>query len=369
MTAKNHARTIVITGGGSGGHVYPALEVVRALHDLDSTLHFAYIGQRNGVERQIISGATLPVPVRFYGIMADKLRRYWDVRSLWLPFTVLGGAFEALQLLLKLKPAAIFCKGGYVSVPVALAAWVLRIPIVLHETDAAMGLANRLIAPFAARIAVSFARENLTATKADEAKLVYTGQPVGRAYYQVKAPTRTDPQPKVLITGGSQGAQSLNTLILEILPTLLQRYDVTHLTGAADFGRVQASIQHRHYHPIATVETAQEMAIALAAADVVVSRAGGTLFELAVLHKPAILIPIPASSSDHQRANATILAQHGAVVMLDETTLTSAQLLAEITSLVRDSKRRAALSTNIAQFSRPDAAAQVARLVLEVATK
>lgn len=366
MKQARAGRLIVVTGGGSGGHVQPALVVIRALHDLDPTLRFTYIGQRGGVERQMVQSAELPVPVTFYSITSDKLRRYWDWRSLALPFVVLGGTFEALQLLIRLRPTAVFCKGGYVGVPVTLAAWLLRIPIVLHETDAAMGLANRLIAPLASRIAVSFGREHLP-TGIDHAKLVYTGQPVGRAYYQVQMSARTEPRPKVLITGGSQGSERINTLILQILPQLLERYDVTHLTGTADFARVQAAVSHRHYHPLATAETAKRMAALLADADLVISRAGGTLFELAVLRKPAIIIPIASAASDHQRVNASILAEKGAIVMLDEQSLTPERLLQEITLLIRDSKRRAALAANIAQFARPDAAAQVARLVLEVA--
>lgn len=366
MRRARPGRLIVVTGGGSGGHVYPALEVIRALYDLDPTLRFAYIGQRGGVERQIVRAAELPTEVPFYGIAAEKLRRYWDWRSLAIPFAVIGGTVESMQQLLRLRPSAVLCKGGYVGVPVAIAAWLLRIPIVLHETDAAMGLANRLIAPFAARIAVSFGREHIP-KGIDRTKLVYTGQPVGRVYYQVKKPERTGSRPKLFITGGTYGSERLNTLTLEILPQLLERYEVTHQTGVADFVRVQAASSHRHYHPMATVETAKEMASLLAAADLVVSRAGGTLFELAVLQKPAILIPLPSAGSDHQRVNASILAAKGAVVMLDEATLTSAQLLQEISALIRDSARRAALATNIAQFARPDAAAQVARLVLEVA--
>jgi len=316
----------------------------------------------------MLQTAELPMPVAFYGIGSEKLRRYWDWRSLTLPFVVVGGVVEACQLLLALRPAAVFCKGGYVGVPVTIAAWLLRIPIVLHETDAAMGLANRLIAPLASRIAVSFGREHIP-KGIDSTKLVYTGQPVDRAYYQVKVPARSEARPKLLITGGSLGSERINTLILGILPHLLERYDVTHLTGTADFGRVQATVSHRHYHPLATAGTAKVMASLLAAADLVVSRAGGTLFELAVLRKPAIIIPISTAAGDHQRLNALILANKGAVVMLDEQTLTGDQLLHEIATLIRDSARRAALATNIAQFVRPDAAAQVARLVLEVATK
>lgn len=367
MKSARRNRLIAVAGGGSSGHVYPVLEVVRVLHDLDPTLRFAYLGQRNGVERSIIQSAELPAALPFYAVTAEKLRRYWDVRTAWLPFALLGGSLEAFQLLLRLRPAAVFCKGGYVGVPVALAAWVLGIPIVLHETDAAMGLANRLIAPLARRVAVSFRRAQLQIPTWLIPKVVYTGQPVGRAFTQAAPAERADGRPHLLITGGSLGSARINSLTLEMLPALLERYEVTHLTGVADYGRMSAAGHHRQYHPIATLATARQMAGVLASADLVVSRAGGTLFELAVLRKPSILIPLRSAANDHQRANAAILESAGAAVVLDEQTVTAAALFGEIGRLIRDSQQRAALSASIAQFARPDAAAQVARLILEVA--
>src|SRR5690606_20111870 len=140
-------RTIVVAGGGTGGHVYPVLEVIRQLHALDAELRFAYIGQRHGIEGELLAKASLPTPVPFHGIVADKLRRPLELRTPLLPFTIVAGTAQAYGMLQRLKPVAVFCKGGYVGVPVAIAAWLLRSPIVLHETDSVMGLANRIIAP------------------------------------------------------------------------------------------------------------------------------------------------------------------------------------------------------------------------------
>ena len=355
------ARTIVVAGGGSGGHVYPVLEIIRQLHELDPALLFVYIGQRGGSESEIVASASLPVKIVFHGITAEKLRRYWDIRTLKLPWAILTGTWQALRILEQARPVSVLCKGGYVGVPVAIAAWILRIPIVLHETDAIMGLANRMIAPFASRIAVSFPRHNLTRTRQTKGKLVYTGHPLSPSFFTRYE--RTTERPHLVITGGSQGAGPINTLIAAIAPALVERYEVTHLTGKQDYGRMKAAISDRHYHPIAYTN---EMAGMLGQADLVVSRAGGTLFELAALGKPTILIPIPGAANNHQRVNADILAGNNAAVVLDEATLTPSGLLNTITSLMQDSALRAQLGRSIRQFARSDAAAQVARLTLEV---
>lgn len=360
----SQARTIVVAGGGTGGHVYPVLAVVSELHKLDPTLQFLYIGQHGGIEATIVSQAKLSVPLPFQGISADKLRRYWDIRTFLLPFSIGAGVVQALGILGRVRPLAVLCKGGYVGVPVALAAWLLRIPIVLHETDSVMGLANRIIAPFASKIAVSFPRRQLGRGPMQR-KLVYTGNPVRPEFFE---PTkqRVADRPHLVITAGSQGSISINTLILELLPELLDRYTVTHVTGMQDFARVKAAVTHRNYHPIAYAE---RMVDVLRAADLVVARPGGTIFELAALGKPSILIPHPATGSDHQRMNAQILSGNTAAVVLEPDGLTSDLLLETIITLMKDSKQRATLARNIQQFSRKDAALQLARLVAEVVRK
>lgn len=357
-------RTIVVAGGGTSGHVYPVFDVIRALYTLDSTLRFAFIGEGRGPERELVATAQLPVALPFYGITADKFRRYWDWRIMLLPFAVATGTIQALNHLLSIRPAAVLCKGGYVGVPVAIAAWLLRIPIVLHETDIVMGLANRMIAPFARKIAVSFPRPNL-GIGGVRTKLVYTGTPILAEFFR-PTPDRTTGRPRLVITCGSQGSHSVNELIWAILPQLLERYHVVHVTGRADAARAATVVQHREYEPIAYATNMPEI---LASADIVISRAGGTLFELAALGKPSILIPLPNAGSDHQRANARFFAERDAAIYLDQVGLTPEMLLEAITQLMRDSTRRAQLSTNITQLARPDAAKRVAELLLDVATK
>ncbi|MBI4022560.1 undecaprenyldiphospho-muramoylpentapeptide beta-N-acetylglucosaminyltransferase [Candidatus Berkelbacteria bacterium] len=356
----SQSRTIVVVGGGSGGHVYPVLAVVDALKAIDPTLQFVYFGQIGGREHEIVTHAGL----LFIGIHAEKLRRYWDLRTILVPVKIAQGIVESLTALARLRPAAVFAKGGYVVFPVAVAAWLLGIPVVVHETDSIMGLANRLIAPFARRVAVSFPRPGTSAAP----KFVYTGLPILRRFHAPEIIDRNQPhdRPELLITGGSQGAQPLNTIVAGALPDLTKRYHVTHITGPDDFSRMRQTFEHRNYEPVGYTDRMPEL---MAAADLVISRAGGTIFELAALAKPAILIPLPTAGNDHQRANASVLAERHAAMVLEQAEATPERLTELVTTLLRDDKERARLGTRIKQFDRPDAADRVAHLILQVAKR
>ncbi|MBI2589985.1 undecaprenyldiphospho-muramoylpentapeptide beta-N-acetylglucosaminyltransferase [Candidatus Berkelbacteria bacterium] len=349
-------RMIVLAGGGTAGHVYPVLEVIQALRNLDPLLDFAYIGNQTGPESQLVRAEQVP----FYGIPAEKLRRYWDWRTFLLPFRIFKGTVEAFGLLRMLKAQAVFCKGGYVCVPVALAARFLRIPIILHETDSIMGLSNRLVAPFAQAVAISFPRPSLIEA-GKNTRIVYTGNPVRREFFSQKKIERVDDRPCLVIVGGSQGAHAINYFIQVILPKLLERYRVIHITGPQEFSNFRQFTRTDVYEPVAYAEKIVDL---LAQADLVISRAGGTIFELAALGKPTILIPIPNSANNHQRVNAEILLSRGAAVMLNERQLQPAQLLKEITTLFRDSMRRQKMGERIREFARPNAAQDVATLIL-----
>jgi UDP-N-acetylglucosamine--N-acetylmuramyl-(pentapeptide) pyrophosphoryl-undecaprenol N-acetylglucosamine transferase len=356
-------QTIVVAGGGTAGHVYPTLAVVSEILRIAPDTKIAYIGQTGGSEQTIIADAHLENSIEYIHIAAEKLRRYWSYRILILPLAVLRGMFQALGHLRRLRPTVVFCKGGYVCIPVALAAWWLGIPIILHETDASMGLANRLIAPFAVKIAVSFPRPTFLTEKTDR-KIVFTGQPVRPVFFQSPARRSTSSnRPVVMVTGSMQGARAINQLIQETLPQLLERYRIIHITGPNDFKSLQSSTQSQFYEPVPYTAKFYDL---LVQADVVVSRAGGTIFELAALGKPSILIPLPSAANDHQRHNAAMFAEQDAAVVLEETTLTGELLVQTIGELIRDSKRRASLSRNVRQFARKDAATHLAQLVLEI---
>lgn len=356
-------RSIVVAGGGTAGHVYPTLAVVAELFKIAPDSKIAFIGQTGGPEQTILAEANLSQPVEYIHITAEKFRRYWSFRVFIMPIAVLRGALQALGHLRRLHPSVVFCKGGYVCIPVALAAWWLGIPIILHETDASMGLANRLIAPFATRIAVSFPRPTFLTEKTDR-KIVFTGQPVRPEFFII--PTRRSSnlsRPVVMVTGSMQGARAINQLIQETLPELLEKYRIIHITGPNDYQALRSSTRSQYYEPVPYTAKFYDL---LVQADLVVARAGGTIFELAALGKPSILIPLPSAANDHQRHNAAMFEEQGAAVVLEETTLTGNQLVKKIGELIRDSKRRAMLSKNVRQFARKDAAAHLAKLILEI---
>lgn len=385
---------IVLTGGGSAGHIIPLGPVIEMLRQQFRTsrsqlprwlqadsLELYFVGARAGGAADFMAGYDVPVK----GIPAGKLRRYvsvWTVFDLllWLPL----GAGLALWHLFWLMPEVVVSKGGYGSVPVTLAAWVYRIPVLLHESDAMPGLANRLGSRLATAIAVGFesARENWPARY--RKKLFVTGIPVRRdlerfSVAEAKTFFAIPARDKVLLlVGGSQGAQLINEIVLKILPTLLADMTVIHVTGERHFAAIKAvaeeltaqSSRRSAYKVFPYLN--EEMGRALVAADMVVSRAGATMLaELARLRKVALLIPLPAppAASDHQQRNAELFERYGAARVLESDNVTPALLRQNIHDLMTDTALRRQLQTGMAAMDRSGAAAALAQLVFCLAMR
>ena len=288
---------------------------------------------------------------------------------------VVHGLATSLKILRRFRPDVVFLKGGYVCLPVGLAARLLKIPYVIHESDMAPGLTNRVLARWAERIAVGFPVKGYRDWPLS--KLVFTGNPVRpeilRAHrLEGLAAFKLTPElPVVLVTGGSQGAREINELVLDALPDLLNKYQVVHQTGEGEYdrllfelGRRQALAHPERYHPQPFIM--KEMPAALAAADVVVGRAGAqTIAELAVLSKPTILIP-NTGMAGHQQENAKVLARAGAVRVLDGQRARPAQLVGEIKRILDDPAEQGRLGKALAGFGRPAAAQELAEVILEV---
>ncbi len=326
--------------------------------------------------------------MKFAAIRAGKFRRNYFAGPLAkvLNAATLGpnmrdavrtvaGVGDALRVLRRFRPAVVFLKGGFVCVPVGLAARLLRIPYVIHESDVQPGLANRLLGRWAAQIAVGFPAKYYR--EFDPGRLVFTGNPVRR---EVLAATRAEGLahygleegvPVLLVTGGSQGARQINDAILAALPALLPDYQIIHQTGEGELERVKFELSRhgrleygQRYHPFAFI--LKEMGLALAAADVVIGRAGvGTINDSAVLGKPTILIP-NYQMAGHQVENARMLSRAGAARVLDGAHLTVARLVAEIKRVVTDGEERERLAKAIGLFGRPEAAVELAGVVLAV---
>ena len=320
-------KKIILTGGGTAGHVTPHLALLPALHNAGFKIQ--YIGSHQGIERTLITKTGLT----YHAIASGKLRRYFDMRNFTDMFRVVKGLGDALKILRREKPDLIFSKGGFVAVPVIIAARMLRIPTVVHESDFTPGLANRIASPFAHKICVAFPE---TKKLVPEKKGVVTGIPIREAL--LKGDTQkgltlcgfeNNGLPILLVTGGSLGAKIINQTIREALPTLTTRYRIIHLCGKGN----KSTTPHHHYVQFEYVEDG--LADLYAAADIVVSRAGaGTLFELLAMKKPHLLVPLSKNASrGDQILNAQSFKQQGFSVVLPEEEMTPARLIDEINAL------------------------------------
>lgn len=318
-------KKIVLTGGGTAGHVTPNMALIEKLRD--EGYDISYIGSYMGIEKSLIEGMGIP----YYGISSGKLRRYISIKNLSDPFRVMHGCDEAERLMKKLKPDIVFSKGGFVAVPVVITAHIHRIPVIIHESDMTPGLANKLCIPSADKVCCNFAD---TMEFLPEKKAVHTGTPLRKELFtgeKVKGlqfTGLTGNKPIILVVGGSTGAASVNEAVRNLLPTLLKSFDVIHLCGK---GKCDSSFDgvegYRQYEYISS-----ELKDLFAAADIVISRAGANaVCELLALAKPNILIPLSAEASrGDQILNADSFERSGYSYVLQEKEVTNETLLAAI---------------------------------------
>jgi len=350
---------IVVTGGGSGGHVYPVLAVLDEL----PPIRVVWIGSGSQLERRILEGRQL----RYYGIPTGKLRRYFSLQNIIDLFKILAGLLVSVVILLRERPALVFSKGGYVSVPPVAAARLLGIPSLTHESDLRPGLATRINTRFADRVLVSFPASHGYFDDRYRSKVIHTGNPVRKALLNA------DPQagramfgcpanlPLLLVLGGSLGSVSINRLVLQALDRLRAACFVVHQLGNEHFDRNQTQ---SHYYPTAYFH--EELPDVLAAADLVLCRAGAnTLWELAALGKPSILIPLPRGASrGDQIENAGFFAEAGASVVLQQEQVSADELVEVVLHLLSNADKLERMGARASQLSRPDAAGRIAQLIL-----
>ncbi|MCI5919325.1 MAG: undecaprenyldiphospho-muramoylpentapeptide beta-N-acetylglucosaminyltransferase [Roseburia sp.] len=311
-------KKIVMTGGGTAGHVTPNIALMPALKE--NGYEISYIGSYAGMEKQLIEEQNIP----YYGISSGKLRRYFDWKNFSDPFKVLKGYGQAVRLLKKLKPDVVFSKGGFVSVPVVLAAKRCKIPAIIHESDLTPGLANRLAIPSASKVCCNFPE---TMKYLPEGKAVLTGSPIRQELLSGKKEAAISycgfegrNLPVILIVGGSSGSKVINSAVRAILPELLDHFSIIHLCGK---GNLDESLKNLEGY--AQFEYAkQELTDMFALSDLVISRAGAnSICELLALHKPNILIPLSAAASrGDQILNAKSFKAQGFSYVIEEESLT-----------------------------------------------
>ncbi len=314
-------KKIVLTGGGTAGHVTPNIALIPALKKEGYEIY--YIGSHNGIEKKLIEEYGIP----YYGISSGKLRRYFDVKNFTDPFRVVKGLFDAKSIMKELKPDVVFSKGGFVSVPVVMAAKKCHVPAIIHESDMTPGLANKLSIPSAYKVCCNFPE---TVSYLPEGKAVLTGSPIRRELFDGNRLNGLDfchfsiNKPVLLIIGGSLGSVAINKAVRNLLPELLKKYQVIHLCGK---GNMDPALDHLDGY-VQFEYIKKELSDLMDAADVVISRAGANaICELLALKKPAILIPLPAASSrGDQILNAQSFEKQGFSYLLKEEDMTDASL-------------------------------------------
>ena len=321
-------KRIILTGGGTAGHVTPNIALIPKLRELGYDIQ--YIGSYNGIEKELIE----PFGIPYHGISSGKLRRYFSLQNFTDPFRVIKGFGEARKLIKGLKPDVIFSKGGFVSVPVVLAGKRCKVPVIIHESDMTPGLANKLAIPSAVKVCCNFP-ETLDALP--EGKAVLTGSPIrqelltGDKDAARKMCGFTDEKPVILVIGGSLGAVAVNEAVRAALPELLKQFQIIHLCGK---GKVDHSLKEiKGYCQFEYIKN--ELRDLFALADVVISRAGANaICELLALRKPNLLIPLSARASrGDQILNAHSFERQGFSLVIEEEQLTNATLLDAVHNL------------------------------------
>lgn len=369
---------ILVSGGGSGGHIYPALAVARELQQ-QYRAEILYLGDAAGLETRLVPEAGFPLVT----VHAGRFHRYWSARTVRDLARVPLGFLEARRHVRAFNPHAVFTSGGYVAVPAGFAANRLGIPLLIHQQDVPPNLANRLLRPLANRISVSF-EDSLAYFPKKKTRLL--GNPV-RA--EILAVAGSDARvhkralgflpafPLLVVTGGSQGARHINQAVVAALPKLLERFQVLHITGQLTYDETKAEalpqLEGLPEHVMTRYRIEPylnaEMPVALAAADAVISRSGAaTLAELALLGKPSILIPLPPGfGGSPQEANAATFAKHGAAHVVLDADMTGETLLAAISDLFAAPELRINMTQAARTFARPRATQDLAAAVVGLA--
>ena len=321
-------KKIVLTGGGTAGHVTPNLALLPHLQN--KGYEISYIGSYEGIEKKLIADYDIP----YYGISTGKLRRYFDPKNFTDPFRVIKGFAEAKKILKEIKPDVVFSKGGFVSVPVVRAAASLKIPCIIHESDMTPGLANKLCIPVAKKVCCNFPE---TLNHLPEGKAVLTGSPIREelskgnklAAYEVCGFTAN--KPVIMVIGGSLGSMAINKAVREALPTLLHDFQVVHICGKEKIDNLLLTT--KGYHQFEYLKA--ELKDIFAMADLVISRAGANaICEILALKKPNLLIPLPAGSSrGDQILNAASFEAQGYSMVISEDDLTKEFLIAKVQEL------------------------------------
>jgi UDP-N-acetylglucosamine--N-acetylmuramyl-(pentapeptide) pyrophosphoryl-undecaprenol N-acetylglucosamine transferase len=354
-----HFMRAILAGGGTGGHVIPALAIAQELQK-QYQAEVLFIGTSRGIENRLVPAAGFPLRLIEVGALKNvsltkRIKTIFDLpRSVW----------ESRRILSEFRPDIVIGVGGYASGPAMLAATRMRIPTLAFEPNVIPGLANRLIGPWVSAAAVHFAE-----TRGRFRRSVVTGVPVRQAFFEIASSTG-NPRPTLLVFGGSQGAHAINQAIIQCLPELLKQVPdihIIHQTGERDYNDAQAAYQ-RASASAEVYPFINDMPAFFARADLVVCRSGAsTVAEITAAGKPAIFVPFPRAADDHQRVNAQALEQAGAAILLEETKLDMVWLVETVSSLLKDPGRLRRMGDAARKLSHPNAAQDIAGMAARLA--
>ena len=355
-------KKIVMTGGGTAGHVTPNIALMPALRDAGYDIE--YIGSYNGIEKNLIES----LGVKYHGIASGKLRRYFDIKNFSDPFRVIKGYGQAISLMRKIKPDVVFSKGGFVSVPVVLAAKFCHVPAVIHESDITPGLANKIAIKGAKKVCCNFPE---TLKYLPSEKAVLTGSPIRKELFNGNPQNAlklcnfpNHDKPVLLIIGGSLGSKIVNEAVRKILPELLDNFYVIHLCGKGNLDNsLTGTIGYAQFE-----YANEELTDMFALADIAISRAGAnSICELLALHKPNILIPLSAAASrGDQVLNAKSFKKQGFSYVIEEENLTESTLIDAVKDVYSN---RSKYINAMSQSGQMESIGTILQLLEEVSSK
>lgn len=374
---------ILFTGGGTGGHFYPIIAVVQSLYEKAKEKNILTPQMYYMAPTQYNPRILFDNDMQFVPVPAGKIRRYFSLLNVTDMFKTAFGIMSAIIKMYRIYPDVVFGKGGYASFPALFAARLLRIPVIIHESDTSPGRVNAWASKFAERIALSYpdAANSFTRVK-DKSRIAFTGNPIRKEILQPLTNgaheflNLEEKTPVILIMGGSQGAQNVNDIVIDALPELTKRYQVLHQTGKKNFDIVKETAKITltgnefayRYHPF---DYLNDLALRMTAGvtSVIVSRGGSTIFEIATWGLPSIIIPLSKKISHDQVNNALAYSRIGACTVIEEENFSANILVSEIDRIVNNQHIADSMRENAKQWSHTDAASKIADVILEIALK
>jgi UDP-N-acetylglucosamine--N-acetylmuramyl-(pentapeptide) pyrophosphoryl-undecaprenol N-acetylglucosamine transferase len=365
---------ILFAGGGTAGHLMPILSIVSELKEVAKDkkipLEFLLITTNDGFGVRLAEEANISYKTIFFG----KIRRYWSWKNIIDIFKMPIGFIQAFWQVYAFMPDIIFGKGGYASAPTVIAGWICRIPIIIHESDATPGLANRFLSHFARRIALGFPSAG---KKFSEEKVILTGNPIRKEILKGDKEraklvfSLEENLPVILIIGGSQGSQIINETILETLFSLLENYQIIHQCGIKNYEEMRKKVEELNVHRLNRFHLypflKENLKDAYAAADLIISRAGATaVAEIITVGKPSILIPLSSSAGNHQAKNAYYYSKFGAAIRMSEKNFKPRLLIRKVEEIFAKPHLRREMTLRARKLATPNTARKIAEEILKL---